>query len=69
MSAVKTWNVCYSVRYINQTVKEHQVEVEARSLLEAYRIVAANYAGPELKQPDVDKVVIWDVAIVNQDVF
>lgn len=69
MSAIKTWNVCYSVLYLNQTVKEHQVEVEARSLLEAYRIVAAKYAGPELKRPDVDKVVIWDVAIVNQDVF
>lgn len=69
MSKVKTWIVCYSVRYINQTVKERRVEVKAKSLLEAYRIAAANSVGPELKDPDADQAVIWDVAIVDENVF
>lgn len=60
---MKKWLVSYSVMYSLGVVKEHQVEVKAPSLMEAFRLAAAQYVAPALKEPDALQAVIWEVCI------
>lgn len=60
---IRKWLVSYSVMYSLGVVKEHQVEVKASSLMEAFRLAAAQYVAPALKEPDALQAVIWEVCI------
>jgi len=63
----KKWLVSYSVMYSMGVVKEHRVEVEAKSLMEAFRLAAAQYVAPAMKEPDVMQAVIWEVCIEENE--
>ena len=63
----KKWLVSYSVMYFIGVVKEHRGEVEAKSLMEAFRLAAAQYVAPAMKEPDVMQAVIWEVCIEENE--
>lgn len=66
---MKHWMIEYSIRYINGTVKEGQATVEARNISIALGMALGNIRKPMLQDPEISDVVIWDVGIVEDEVF
>lgn len=66
---MKHWSVDYSIKYINGKVKEGQATVEARNITIAVGLALANIRNPMMKDPEISDVVIWDVGIVEDEVF
>ena len=66
---MKHWMIDYSIRYINGTVKEGQATVEARNISIALGMALGNIRKPMLQDPEISDVVIWDVGIVEDEVF
>ena len=66
---MKHWNVDYSIKYIDGTVEEKQTTLEARNISIAVGMALGNIRKPMLKEPEISDVVIWDVGIVEEEVF
>ena len=66
---MRHWNVDYSIKYIDGTVKEEQATLEARNISIAVGMALGNIRKPMLKDPEISDVVIWDVGIVEDEVF
>lgn len=66
---MKHWMIDYSIKYINGTVKEGQATVEARNISIALGMALGNIRKPMLQDPEISDVVIWDVGIVEDEVF
>lgn len=66
---MKHWNIDYSIKYIDGTVKEEQATLEARNISIAVGMALGNIRKPMLKDPEISDVVIWDVGIVEDEVF
>lgn len=67
MKQIKKWIVCYSLKYINNHVVEKQVQVDARSLMEAFRVATQNNVAADLKEKDVQEAVVWDVGLEESE--
>ena len=66
---MKHWMIDYSIKYINGTVKEGQATVGARNISIALGMALGNIRKPMLQDPEISDVVIWDVGIVEDEVF
>lgn len=66
---MKHWMVDYSIRYIDGKVKEERATLEARNITIALGMALGNIRKPLMQDPEISDVVIWDVGIVEQDVF
>ena len=66
---MKHWLIDYSIKYIDGTVKEEQATLEARNISIAVGMALGNIRKPMLKEPEISDVVIWDVGIVEDEVF
>ena len=69
MKTMKHWSVDYSIKYINGKVKEGNAKLEARNITIAVGLALANIRKPLMKDPEISDVVIWDVGIVEDEVF
>lgn len=75
----KTWEIGYSIKYKDGTVREVSIypseggleptRIKARTIWGALRKAEYNIAAPLRKDPEVSEVVIWDIGIVEDDVF
>ena len=66
---MKHWLIEYSIRYTNGRVREGQSKLEARNITEALGLAIINIQYPMMKDPEITDVVIWNVGIVEEDVF
>ena len=66
---MKTWLIEYSIKYKTGRVKEGQVTMEAEDITIALGMALGNIRDPMMKDPEIEDVVIWDVGIVEDDVF
>ena len=66
---MKDWNVNYSVKFVTGTVEERETLIPAKDIFMALEDAKINIRRPLILQPDVSDVVIWDVGIMDDDVF
>lgn len=67
---MKHWKVSYSVKFQTGEVEEHTVTVEAESIAEALGRGQRHVDDIRRKRnADIEKIVIWDIGIVEMDVF
>ena len=66
---MKHWRIDYTIEYINGRKEENEARLEARSITNALELAIANITNPLRTVPEVSRVVIWDVGIIEDDVF
>ena len=66
---MKHWTVDYSVRYINGEIEEKRASLEAGNIRAAVDEADRKIRRPLRDDPEVTDVVIWDVGIIEDDVF
>ena len=63
------WTVDYSIMYINGEFEEKRATLEARNIRAAIDEADRKIRRPLREDPEVTDVVIWDVGIIEDDVF
>lgn len=66
---MKHWRVDYTIKYIDGREEELEATFETYNIAMALGMAINNVREPLLCNPDVNDVVIWNIAIVNDDVF
>ena len=66
---MKDWSVNYSVKFVTGTVEERETLISAKDIFMALEDAKINIRRPLILQPDVADVVIWDVGIMDDEVF
>lgn len=66
---MKHWRIDYTIEYINRRKEENEARLEARSITNALELAIANITNPLRAVPEVSRVVIWNVGIIEDDVF
>lgn len=67
---MKHWKVSYSVKYHTGVVEEHTVTVEAESIAEALGRGQRHVDMlREENKATIEQIVIWDIGIVEMEVF
>ena len=66
---MKRWLIHFSIKYTNEAIKEGNVEVEAANISDALNNVVENIQKPYLQDPEITDFVIWDIGIIEEDVF
>ena len=65
----KDWLVCYAVKYKDGRIEEKRATVKGRYMVTALWTALLDIIDPLLKQDDVDDAVIWNIGIIDDDVF
>lgn len=66
---MKDWSVNYSVKFVTGKVEERETLIPAKDIFMALEDAKINIRRPLILQPDVSDVVIWDVGIMDDEVF
>ena len=66
---MKHWNIKYAVRYVNGKQQEFEKTVRAQSITIALAVAINSYIEPAKDDPGISEVVIWNIGIVEDDVF
>ena len=67
---MKKWLISYSIRYYQRPEPvEYSATLHADTIGQALELVRANIKEPMEMDPSVDKVVIWHIGIVDENVF
>ena len=66
---MKHWRIDYTVEYIDGRHEELTAEVEARNITVALWLAINDVTDPLKKRLDVSRAVIWNVGIMEDDVF
>lgn len=66
---MKHWSVDYSIKYKDGRITEEKATLEAKNISIAVGMALGNIRKPMLQNPDVQDVVIWDVGIIEEEVF
>ncbi|MCR5006537.1 MAG: hypothetical protein K6A77_11610 [Clostridiales bacterium] len=77
MSAYKHWRIYYSIQYIDGSVEKVSFgsggldipTVKARTIQGALKLAEENVVKPLRMDRDIRDVVIWNISIVEDDVF
>ena len=66
---MKHWRVDYSVKYINGETEELAEKIEARNITVALGQALTDIVQPARKKPEISDVVIWNIGIMEDEVF
>lgn len=66
---MKHWRIDYTVEYIDGRQEELTAEVEARNITVALGLAINDVTDPLRRQPEVSRAVIWNVGIMEDNVF
>ena len=66
---MKSWSVNYSVKFIDGKIEERETILLAKDIFLAMDDAKITIRRPLILQPDVSDVVIWDVGIMDDEVF
>ena len=66
---MKHWKVSYIVEYIDRKKEEMTAVVKARNIVKALETAIETVTDPLRKQLKVSRVIIWDICIIEDDVF
>lgn len=65
----KDWLVNYAVKYKDGSIEEKRAIVKGRYMVTAFGTALCDIIDPMLKQDDVADAVIWNIGIMEDDVF
>lgn len=65
----KHWKISYSMLYRNGSVQEAEATIAADTIDQALKMAQLNITKPMLQTGAYEDIVIWDVAIMEDDVF
>ena len=65
----KHWKISYSMMYRNGSVQEAESTIAADTIDQALKMAQLNITKPILQTGAYEDIVIWDVAIMEDDVF
>ena len=65
----KHWKISYSMLYRNGSVQEAEATIAADTIDQALKMAQLNITKPILQTGAYEDIVIWDVAIMEDDVF
>jgi len=66
---MKHWGVNYSIRYKDGQQEEAYTCITGGTITEALESVKRKHTNPLKEDPSVAQVVIWDICIIEDDVF
>ena len=66
---MKHWMINYAVKYVDGRTEEKRAIVEGRYMVTALGTALLDIIDPLLKQDDVADAVIWNIGIMEDDVF
>ena len=66
---MKHWLIEYSIKYTHGRQKEERANLTAKNITIAVAMALTNISRPLLQDPDVSDVVIWNVGMIEDDVF
>ena len=65
----KEWLVCYAIKYKDGRIEEKRATVKGRYMVTAFGTALCDIIDPLLKQDNVADAVIWNIGIIDDDVF
>ena len=65
----KHWKISYSMLYRNGSVQEAEATIAADTIDQALKMAQLNITKPMLQTGAYEDIVIWDAAIMEDDVF
>ena len=66
---MKDWQVSYSIKYVSGEIEERETLIGAKDISKALDDAKTIIRRPLILRPDVADVVIWDVGIMDDEVF
>ena len=66
---MKSWSVNYSVKFVDGKIEERETILLAKDIFLALDDAKITIRRPLILQPDVSDVVIWDIGIMDDEVF
>lgn len=66
---MKEWSIQYSIKFTNGKIDERELIIEAEDIIDAINYAQDHIRTPLLTANEVSDVVIWDVGIMDDDVF
>ena len=66
---MKHWRIDYTIEYIDGKQEEREATLEARNITKALELAIINITDPLKVVPEVSRTVIWNVGIIEDDVF
>ena len=65
----KEWLICYAVKYKDGHIEEKRATVKGRYMVTALGTALLDIIDPIKEQDDVVDAVIWNIGIMEDDVF
>ena len=69
MEKWKDWLICYAVKYKDGHIEEKRATVKGRYMVTALGTALLDIIDPIKEQDDVADAVIWNIGIIDDDVF
>ena len=66
---MKHWRIDYTIEYIDGHKEERDAVVEARNIVAAISLAVNDVTDPLRRQLEVSRAVIWNVGIMEDNVF
>ena len=66
---MKHWIADYTVKYKDGREEEKHTEVEEHDITRALATVINEVVNPIRMDPEVEEVVVWNIGIIEDDVF
>ena len=66
---MKNWSADFTIKYTSGRKKEGTVKVEAHDITRALATVINDIINPMRMDPEVEEVVVWNIGILEDDVF
>ena len=67
--AMKHWTADFTIKYTSGRKKEGTVKVESHDITRALATVINDIINPMRMDPEVEEVVVWNIGIIEDDVF
>ena len=69
MKTWKKWLICYAVKYKDGHIEEKRATVKGQYMVTALGTALLDIIDPLLEREDVREAVIWNIGIIEDDVF
>ena len=66
---MKTWRIDYSIKEKSGEITESSAKLEAENITTALALGLKNIREPMVSSQDIEDIVIWNVTIIDEDVF
>ncbi len=66
---MKHWMINYAVKYVDGRTEEKRAIVEGRTVTTGLGTALLDIIDPLLEREDVNEAVIWNIGIMENDVF